>query len=1520
MFKIINNNKKDGKMKKSIGKMLMVLAAFLLAQVAMAADATLSVFAEGTTSATLRKLAGEEFYVDINLNNPGQGTNLTHIMAILKWDPAVLTFTDYKLPEVVADVPANGADAVSATIWAKGVLVVGLDGFFSNMSQVKGPFNGSIAQIGFKVAEDAVAGKTPIDLQLSFDLAILKGVLTDAEITEVATNVVNPPVYDSNGDTVDTVCEGATGKVVKLFNVSSYETTLDDGWTPDNFYQIPLGINVSYTNKNGDAYSTEGGRVTAIDTANITLKVGTDAKGYEAKEYTAAEYGEFKLYNNNKGTVYWDGKVTVPTNHKNLVFVIPFTATSSDDKYTDTNTLTMTVVPANSAPVVSDFAIVNNDDYAMMENNKVKFTFKITDADGDETSPVDGSVKLNGEAFAGAFAREEAGWSFTSKNVLSQDLVSHTGDICNNNYYLPWTITFQVTDGIATVDDEEASDPDRLTTGIQDVDRPVSAPTFTKFNPAKPNTNDDITVDYGPANDEDAGDTIEYAIQWTCGNKTFLTETLSKDNTKKGEVWSVSIEAISTVGNTSKESRSYAKNVPTITIGNSKPELKAAVESIFIRKGEATSGNVEFTITDADPDDEFTVTANGVKGNAVASAVDNGKFTVTFTVADADTEFTDGSFTVKVNDGTDDSEAVTVAVSYRDNPPPVIADGESEFTIDEVDADKQASTVTLAVKASDSKEVAPYGIQSIAWSITDGEGSIIFGTEYIKNNTAAADGNFPEEDEMEVIVKTKGYSTLDGKDRAASADYKVKVTVTDAMGVATEKEFKVTVNDVDRPASAPNNCDVVYVGGNKTGATVQVNAQGAVDPDGDEVSYVYKLYVDDELVETSEATAPGTDVTFTTALKKGQEPEVKVTAISKPDYEGGVQVESDEYTSGKLSKINNTAPEVTVPDGDGAVAIDEFVEGYNEADATLTIGEDADVKFAYSDIDEAAGVDEVEVTVDDAGLAGFATADIVDGKLVITREPNVNTVGLDELPYFTVKATDQDGAVAEAKFFLTINPINTKPVVTVSDIYVTPEDAEFEETFAVTSFGLSADEAEQKIVNDVDADIEDEAGLLESYTIYIPADGKSVIVRGRVNQAAAPGSEAIIKFKVQDNGGTPFEDTSDELRIKVSIGSTPWYPVVTVPCDQHPMHQVTLTGDGDSVTLIVEGDTIYPADFYNQGCKGLKSGATYTVKCWAWTPEDGAAAEECAEAGELNVVAYDQPGKATVEVADGSAANKKKIAVKVPLASKYTVTIKRDGSVYKTVKKDFTPDDNGFITPSAEFEIELPEGSYEVTAFGTNPDNKDGEVSDAVEFEIAGEEPALEWPDGAFTPDGEIKYIAKTAKNATVRFNWPVVSGATSYILCIESIAGNISKDVTVAANSYEYTFSGLGEQTDISWWVIAKNANDEVSSDSFAFSIVRLADDNAIILGAFAEDDDTVGFKIKKPHENVKVFTKADVQLAHIENGKVTWYTAKNAAVTEVDDETVTVDIDGKVAAGDIVYIRPNTSGASEWSVFSVK
>ena len=1054
--------------------------------------------------------AGGEFVVDVNV---GTDTSLISVMALLLWDSSKLEFVEYIVPEAFDDL-----DNISVG-WnvedKPGMTVVGVAKFFQNVLTADN--QGTIAQLKFKV-KDGVAIGTAMNFTLSLDRTKYR----NAEIG----------VYTSGLDVVDATLTGATAKVAKLFNVSSWETTFDDGWMPGEFLQIPLGINVSYTDENGEAYP--GGKVTAIDAANITVKVGG-----EEKDYTAGKYGVFTLSSNNSGTVNWDGEVTEFIGHNNLEFVIPFIATSNDGVYTDTNTMTMTVIPANNLPVLSDFAIVTEDEFGMQETLKVKFTFTISDVDGDATNPVAGSVKLNGEALAGTFSEDNGVWTFTGTEPLSQDLVQHTLDDnnkINDNYYLPWTITFNITDGIDIAECGGASYPDLLTTGIQDVDRVVTAPTFTKYVPAAPTTNDDITVVFGEATDEDAGDTITYYIDWSCGSKRQMGETLPAARTAKGETWKATIFARSKVGTTNRESESYVEG-PEITIGNTAPTLAAATESILIRKGGAASGKVEFTITDADADDAFTVTANGVKGTAVASAVTDGKFTVTYTVNDPDSEFNDGKFTVKVSDGDAESNEVTVAVTYMENQPPTIQIvGDSDVTLDEVDADGEATTQTLKIKAFDATDVSPYGIKSIVWSITDGDG-IEVASESNKSNTADANGNYPTTDDMEIAISTKGYGTLAGKDRSASETYIVTVEVTDGLNAVTSQNFTVTVKDADRAPSAPTNCDVVYVGGIQTGATVQVNGQGAADPDGDEVSYVYKLYVDDELVETSDATAPGTKITFATALKKGQDPEVVVVAVSKPAYAGGVQVQSDEYKSGKIAKIENSAPVITVPEGDGAVAIEEFVAGYNEADVTFTIGENADVKFAYIDIDEDAEADEVTVTVDGEGLAGFATAAIVDGKLLITREPNVNTVGLNELPYFKLVATDQDGAAAEAKFNLTINPINEKPVIQAPEEAISivpgvePEPIEF----AVT-FGTSADEAEQTIAN-VEAELADESGILASYEIATSENGKKVVLTYTPSENVADmvDNEATLTFKVQDNGGIPFEDTSDEVTVKFVV-------------------------------------------------------------------------------------------------------------------------------------------------------------------------------------------------------------------------------------------------------------------------------------------------------------------------------------------------------------------------------------------------
>ena len=953
----------------------------------------------------------------------------------------------------------------------------------------------------------------------------------------------------------------ATITVEKSFMALNGSVTVND-WE-DGTSVATEADTFTYTDGNGGAYAA-GGAITAIDVDEIELYVdGTEV------DYDAVTFGGFAV---SDGRIVWDGQADLASvAHKPLLFTVPFTAKASDADCFSSGEYVLLVFPADNEPYIVDFSIGS-----LVENELVSFSFKIVDPDGDDPVAYDDTVTLNGKNIAGVFSysNEDFLWTFTSNDVLSYDTVAHTVTDKNSHgvFVIPWTISFQISDVIERIDVVQSSGDDK-DAWIEDVDREQGTPAIVKYSPAAPTTSSDITVEYTTTTDAD-GDEISYTVQWTCDEKLYIGETLPASQTAKGDIWTATVIATT---------RPYGDDFSTsamgveVTIGNTKPEI-AGNASITIHKeaGQAEAkGSIEFTITDPDAADELTVVLGDTdKGSVEASEVMDGKFTVTYFVHDLETAFDSDTFTVKVNDGDDDSNEISVTVAFIENKPPaVVPVGDSEMTIDEVDAEGNPTAVTLKIQATDSTEVSPYGIKSIAWTVSEGDG-IVIASEATKTNSANADGNYPVADEMEVTVTTKGYESLNGPDRPSAAAYTVKVDVTDGVGTVTSYEFVVTVNDVDRAPSTPDDIEDEYEGGNKTGAVIYVCAKGSVDPDGDAVCYVYSLYIDGELVEgPSEPFEDGEEVQTETLLVKGQKPEIRAKAVSKPAYEGAVELSSEEYTTGELAEVENTVPVLTTPEGgEGEIAIDEYVAGYNEAEVTLTLNSDDDaliivfdtgndnesevgggeeendaeeggtiIDFAYKDIDEAAGADHVTVTINGEGLAGYATVAIVEGKIVIIREANKNTVGLEgeERPFFTLTATDESGESVDAKFYVTFNPINEKPVVAERKIGITSEILEGQQEFEVT-FGASADEATQIIAGILDIELVDESNIIAEYALTPSEDNKKVILtyKGCDNIDELSDKEATLTFKVKDNGGTPYDDTSDVVTVTFIAGKT----------------------------------------------------------------------------------------------------------------------------------------------------------------------------------------------------------------------------------------------------------------------------------------------------------------------------------------------------------------------------------------------
>ncbi|MBR4220807.1 MAG: hypothetical protein IKR81_06605, partial [Victivallales bacterium] len=422
------------------------------------------------------------------------------------------------------------------------------------------------------------------------------------------------------------------------------------------------------------------------------------------------------------------------------------------------------------------------------------------------------------------------------------------------------------------------------------------------------------------------------------------------------------------------------------------------------------------------------------------------------------------------------------------------------------------------------------------------------------------------------------------------------------------------------------------------------------------------------------------------------------------------------------------------------------------------------------------------------------------------------------------------------------------------------------------------------------------------------------------------GTELEMVIAVQDDGGLPFEDTSDEVTIKFILGSTPWYPIYETDCgDGHDAHQLVITSaDGKTTTLIVEGEELRPADYYAQGCKGLASG-DYTLVAYAWTVADGAADEACYE-GEFTVPEYDVPGLATVAYNNANST----ITVNAPLASSYVLTIYKDGEVIKTITKDFIPNDEGLIVPTETFEYVFADaGTYTATIHGVNPKGN-GPESEETELIVIedGEEVELAWPEeGVFTPEGVI-YLTEGAKSANVSFSWPIVDAAEKYILVILNSAAGLNFETTVTANTYTKNLSLSGGKGNFNWYVIAVDADgNEVSSDAMDFSLVQKTN-KVVVEGISVENDgdDTVIFNLVGfDAEKTK---KVDIQIAHIVDKQVTWYYAIKsqggaADLNVADDGIVTATINGAtISKGDIAVIRFYYEGGSvdKYTTYTVK
>ena len=1144
----------------------------------------------------------------------------------------------------------------------------------------------------------------------------------------------------------------------------------------------------------------------------------------DAVEFTAATASDAAA-----GTVALDGGKIVYTPAENYSgsFTINYTAKFTDlgDDAVVDGSIDVTVNAVNDAPAIAILA----KPLTVNEGEALTFTMSFSDVD-TAWDAFTKTVTLGGEVVEGTWTAGsevidfpvtradanvggdvpagEALYTFTAANPVSYDVVAHPAKTAEAAL-------------VVTIDDNAGDDGSVGTANadvtINDVDQATdfgqSVITATaSTDPAVFGSK--LSAEFTNAITDADGDVAEIAYQWYRDGAAVDGETARalKTAVKKGENWTIKATAtVKPYGDEVAVQQEFVSN--EIAIGNTAPTTADA--AVFIRKtdGAEATATVDITMADVDEDELTIIIKNqGTKGTAVVEGN-----AIKYTVTDTTTEFFDDAadkVTFVVNDGTDDSAEATLTVTYRENPPAEIAiTTEAPETIDEVDEAGEAVAFTVAISATDSNEVEPAGIKTIEW--TADEGLILEAPTTEGIGTAAATST--------VVVKTKGYETLDGAARTASKEFNVKVTVTDALNAVTTETFKVTVNDVDRKAPA-NFTIALNPAEPKTEVDLTAVIDGAAeDPDGDAITgYKYVWTVNGEEV------AENGNVLAADVFQKGNTVAVKAAALTKP-YDAE-EVENDMMEEAVSVVIGNTAPTLALADGAKLEATeDQAATEYALAGFVVA-----------ADPDAAVGIDTLAFTVtpnfgDEVGTLAY---DAEAGNVTFTPAPDYNTEGLEALPTFSVTVSDGEVTTDAVNVEIAVAAVNDAPTATVADVYIQPEQAgqEVKVAFAVTAG--PEDEAAQQIFEDSCEYIAPEDGkkLLDGFVVVVRNNAKTIDFTFNVAEDAEIGAEGTIKFVIKDDAGA----YSEEYSFKVVLSGTPWYPTIEVPCEHNTEGVVVrFIVDAKPIDIVVKEKTngrfqLTPAVYYNNGFKGFEPNVIFDdIIVFHWNVKEGAR-EECGHIEETKVADYQAPGMAVI---DGSNENPNVVTVSAPMASGFELyvydegaDVNKDAPVTK-VLQDFVPSEDGQINPLAKVTLAgLKTGKkYMVFAAGYNP-MRDAEgnpkygpgsqmylldlTADEEEWAVSGEEyfPPRNW-------------TTFTTSTTNITFKWPVNAKADSYTLRILDGEGNTASVHSVKSlNSITITDIPVGNYR---WYV---ETSDGKQSEMMIFSVVKKVGENPVI------------------------------------------------------------------------------------------
>ncbi|HJR73576.1 MAG TPA: cadherin domain-containing protein [Luteimonas sp.] len=322
---------------------------------------------------------------------------------------------------------------------------------------------------------------------------------------------------------------------------------------------------------------------------------------------------------------------------------------------------------------------------------------------------------------------------------------------------------------------------------------------------------------------------------------------------------------------------------------------------------------------------------------------------------------------------------------------------------------------TLAVNESTAGAVVASGTLVANFSATDPDGDAL--TFSLANN---AGGRFK--------ISTAGVLTVDNGsllDREAGASHTIRIRITDAGGLTYEKDFTVTVNNVNE---APGTVTATMVLANGLGAensalagTALANL-AAVDPDGTAPAFAI----------TSDSRGwfevVGNQLKFKAGLSFDFEA-LKAAGLTVSDIDGDGRQEvvysaKVKATDGALGSAAETTVTVRIEDANDApsdISTVGLAVNENAANTTLVgsftgADQDAGDGLTFSLVNDAGGRFAVDAT-------GRLT--VKNGGLLNYEASTKHTI--------TVRVTDESGAFKDKNFDVTVNNVNeapTTPVVT----------------------------------------------------------------------------------------------------------------------------------------------------------------------------------------------------------------------------------------------------------------------------------------------------------------------------------------------------------------------------------------------------------------------------------------------------------------------------------------------------------